>query len=271
MANTLGKIKNIIAKLCKVRRGKLLTKILGPLHKIDHCLIEIDITYKCNLKCYNCDRSCSQAPSDDSMTVTQIRKFIKESIEQNRKWKRIRILGGEPTLHPELLEILNVFVRYKNDFSPRTNIELVTNGFGEEVNNVLARVPKDIIVKNTYKLSQKQQFVSFNNAPIDFKEYRYLDYSNGCRHLESCGIGLTKYGYYPCAPGGGIDRVFGLDIGKKKLPSPNDSMKDQMLILCKFCGWALPSAKIVTEEKMSPVWIEAYKKYKCKKPELMPY
>lgn len=34
---------------------------------------EIDITYKCNLKCINCNRSCTQAPIDTEMPVAYSR------------------------------------------------------------------------------------------------------------------------------------------------------------------------------------------------------
>lgn len=29
--------------------------------------------------------------------------------------------------------------------------------------------------------------------------------------IGSCGMGVTPYGYYPCAVAGGIDRIFGFN------------------------------------------------------------
>jgi hypothetical protein len=44
-------------------------------------------------------------------------------------------------------------------------------------------------------------------------------------------------GYYHCSNAGGIDRVLGLDIGLKNLPSMESLWwKKQMSELCKYCG-----------------------------------
>jgi len=44
------------------------------------------------------------------MSVEQIQKFINESVDNNVKWERIRVMGGEPTLHPDIFEILNLLL-----------------------------------------------------------------------------------------------------------------------------------------------------------------
>ena len=124
--------------------------------------------------------------------------------------------------------------------------------------------------KNLTKKVGNKFFHPFNVAPKDCKLYKYADYSNGCYITSVCGIGLTPYGYYPCAIAGGIDRVFGFDIGRKKIPSDGDSMKDQMKIFCKLCGhfrYALP----VNKEVISPTWRKAYEEYKKRKPKLSLY
>jgi MoaA/NifB/PqqE/SkfB family radical SAM enzyme len=69
--------------------------------------IEIDITYECNLKCINCNRSSTQAPIKEGMTLEQIENFVRESVELNKKWKLINLLGGEPSIHKDFLEIVN--------------------------------------------------------------------------------------------------------------------------------------------------------------------
>jgi sulfatase maturation enzyme AslB (radical SAM superfamily) len=69
----------------KFRIKKWPTLILGSLFTTNHQLIEINITFDCNLKCLYCNRSCSQAPSEDYMSVEQIEKFIIASRKKNRK------------------------------------------------------------------------------------------------------------------------------------------------------------------------------------------
>jgi hypothetical protein len=245
----------------------------GRLFSVNHCRIEIDITYKCNLKCINCDRSCRQAPSHEAMSLEQIRKFIDESIRGRRKWERIRILGGEPTLHPEFLPITELLLLYRKNFSPDTVIQVATNGRGATVNNALSRVSKEIVIINTCKKSPVNKFSPINVAPKDCIMYKDVDYSNGCFIPSLCGIGLTRYGYYPCAAGGAIDRVFGFDIGKKNLPVVNQPMINELKILCGYCGHFKSNIKYerITKEMMSTSWKIAYRKYKKRKPALSLY
>lgn len=253
-----------------IRRQKPVTRLLGEKYSRSNKFIEIDITYNCNLKCFNCDRSCTQAPSNEQMSVEQIRKFIKESIESNVRWERIRVLGGEPALHPDLIEILNILLDYKKRNSSGTKIQLATNGFGKIVNTVLSNVPEEIEILNTSKESKVQPFYPFNIAPKDSTLWKYSDYSSGCWVTSGCGMGLTRYGYYPCAPAGGIDRVFGFDYGRKRLPSPDDSMRDLLKHFCKYCGH-FRNIRRTNKEIISPTWKKAYEKYKITKPNLSLY
>lgn len=219
-----------------LRIQKLSTMVLGGQYHTSHDLIEIDITYQCNLKCNNCNRSSAQAPDNVHIDLSQIVNFVEESLKRKRPWKRIRILGGEPTLHPEFKQIIDQLLKLKTH-SPETVIELVTNGYGRKVNAALEHIPKDIRVENSYKSSNIQpSFGPFNMAPQDSIWYKFADYSNGCDIASSCGMGLTPQGYYPCAVAGGIDRVLGLKRGRQSLPSSDDDMSDLMDIACRLCG-----------------------------------
>jgi hypothetical protein len=131
---------------------------------------------------------------------------------------------------------------------------LVTNGFGHAVKGALSKIPAGIEIENSFKDSPIQkQFRYFNVAPVDLIEYKNLDFSNGCSITSDCGIGLTKHGYYPCAIAGGIDRVFGFDIGKKRLPAKKDSMQEQLRTFCKYCGHFRRFNDASTgKEKMTP-------------------
>jgi|LGVF01.1.fsa_nt_gb hypothetical protein len=251
--------------------NKFASRFCNIHYKPNHYRIEIDITYACNLRCYNCNRSCTQAPTTEYMTVGQIEKFTKESRERGRKWEKIRIMGGEPTLHPHLFGILQALLNYKNDFSPQTRLILISNGFGPKVNRILSQIPKAIEIENTRKISMAQKFDSFNIAPIDLSKYEYADFSRGCFLTFFCGIGLNRYGYYPCAVGGGIDRVFGFGIGRKKIPASNDLMRDQLQVLCKYCGHFKWDNTKLNAEEMSSSWKRIYEKVKKEKSAMSPY
>ena len=257
-------------------------------------LIEIDITYNCNLRCYNCNRSCTQAPSNDSMTIEQVAKFIDESITKNIQWKRIRILGGEPTLHQKLVIILEMLNKYRIDMLPNSNIELVTNGFGRHVNERLSKIPDNVAIENSQKTSRvSTTLYPFNIAPIDLDQFKDMDFSGGCWIASECGIGLTPYGYYPCAIAGGIDRIFGFDQGRKAVPDPDDKMLSLLSMFCRYCGHFVENERPSNHEQpiypaqyshketgrqlgasneiMSSTWIEAYDCYRQNAPKLTRY
>lgn len=198
--------------------------------------VEIDITYKCNLKCVNCNRSCTQAPSDLEMPVTAIEDFIAQSVEQNISWERIRILGGEPTLHSRFFEIIDRLMEYRQVHNPAVRLVVCTHFHGSRTLRALEQLPSAIAIKSTLKTSRTNLFRPFNMAPVDTVLNRFSDYTCGCRIIEDCGLGLTPSGYYVCAVAGGIDRIFGYHLGRPTLPDPRDPFEDQMAAFCPLCG-----------------------------------
>ena len=262
-----------------IRASRPISWLIGKQFKPSLDDIEIDVTFSCNLGCYNCDRSCAQAPSDDYITINQIQKFLNETINLNKKWNRIRICGGEPFLHSNLNVILQLLRDYKNNFSPETKLEITTNGYGSEVVEKVQNVSPDFIINNTNKTGKFQKkFEPFNLAPKDEKSNLLTDYRNCCWIAKDCGIGLNKFGYYLCGVGGGIDRVTGFDIGLKKIPLERTSLYNQAKCLCELCGHfnfrvfrPLETREPVNGEPKSKSWIEFYRLYSEKKPNLSIY
>lgn len=201
--------------------------------------IEIILTYACNRKCLNCEAMVRQAPSNEAMTVEQIEKFIKQSIEKDVKWKNIRLLGGEPALHPDIEKIVQIMLEYKEQYSKDCNITVVSNGSGEFVNSVLDRLESkyDIEIQNSNKTTDVQVgFSPVNQAPIDMKEYKNMDFTKGCWIPTVCGIALDMNGFYPCSASAAIARVTGNDIGRKEVPISTDNMEDIFQSTCCLCG-----------------------------------
>ena len=114
-------------------------------------------------------------------------------------------------------------------------------------------------------------FPKGNVAPADEQVYKELNYLNGCHVTTFCGIGLTRYGYYQCEVAGSIDRVFGLDIGRKELPLSTDQMFDLFEVFCKYCGYFKHENARTDEEVLSPTWRQAYEVYQNKRPTLSLY
>jgi hypothetical protein len=255
------------------RVKKPATKIFGPQYRRSRSYIEIDITYACNLNCFNCNRSCEQAPTGEHMSVAQIERFVADSREAGYRWKRIRVLGGEPTVHKDFFKILDVLRAYRNQDCPETVIEVITNGHGDKVQRAIAKIPDDVVINNTSKETKLQpHFGSFNIAPKDTAEYKDADFRNGCWVIENCGMGLGPNGYYVCAVAGGIDRIHGWDVGRKKLPVVSDDMNDHLERFCSNCGHFKRRLEAPFDGPiMSDTWKTAYANYRAKRPLMSRY
>ena len=245
--------------------------------------ITLDITIACNLSCNQCNRSCAntQAPSQERMDLVQINRFVQQSIEQKKKWKLITVAGGEPTIHPQYLEIIETLRHYRDTHSNKTRIVVVTNGHGSHNESVLQKTPNDIIITNTNKIPKTLQgHVSFNTAPRDDSYFDNKDYSKGCIVVNVCGLGLTRHGYYACGPGAGIDRVlgFGLNILNLSEVTPERLMQ-QRKTLCSYCGhfknWGIykynDDQAFSDWGAMSKSWKTAYSNYRNDPPVLKTY
>jgi hypothetical protein len=226
--------------------------------------VQLEITVLCNLSCPNCDRSCGkqQAPSQKHMELIQIQRFVKKSLKLGWKWKRLDVIGGEPTLHPQLLEIFEELKKYK-DKNPSCMVRITTNGKGQKVKDVIKTIPKWVKIKNTDKennhISEDGGFTAFHDAPIDHG----IENTPVCDIPWRCGLGMTPDGFYPCGAGGGIDRVFNLGIGIKTLDKLNtENLIEQSKDLCKLCGHCPTKNKHNTNvQETSETWKKAFEKY----------
>jgi hypothetical protein len=255
---------------CRV--SSLVTRLLGPQYRRSRSRIEIDVTYRCNLQCMNCNRSLSQAPQDLDIPLADVIEFVQSSLRRGIRWRRIRVLGGEPTLHPHFADIIAVLRSYRSAGNP-CSIEVVTNGYGSVTERRLAELPGDIWIENSRKQPGLQPgFRPFGMAPCDDPAWSGSCFANGCQIMSTCGMGLTPLGYYPCAIAGGIDRVSGLDRGRKELPAPEDAMNDILEWSCRLCGrfkdgHHIPKEHVplLTEECISPTWMGLYKAFNSRR------
>lgn len=247
---------NLIKLIAIARVSKPATRILGPRYTTNQKRIEIILTFECDLKCVDCSIQCKQAPSTEQMNVDQIDRFIQESVAGQRRWAVVRLIGGEPTLHLNLREILELLAAYKRDYSPLTRIQLCTNGYRSCVREIVSGAPSGIEVDNSNKTSPFQKsHVCVNNAPSDHSIHRYSDFSNACSVCVSQGMGLSPYGYYYCNVAAAIDRVFGFDLGRKSLPPAGYSTLESASDLCRYCGFFPQRKKDGSEPgRVSPTW-----------------
>ena len=106
---------------------------------------EWHITYRCNLGCKACSR-CSwfKEPHAPDMTIEDAKRCMREADEIG--WRqmpgpgngaeppRVIIIGGEPTLHPDLME----FIKLAMDWTG-TYVQIFSNGYTQESRDILDR------------------------------------------------------------------------------------------------------------------------------------
>jgi hypothetical protein len=251
----------------------------GPPYRPSHKRIIIDITAACNFGCVDCNRSCGpgQAPAPEHMSVDQVERFIGESRRQNRRWRVIQLEGGEPTLHPQFPEIVRALLSYVRHDSPASVIQVNTAGYSEASRGLVRQLPPAVAVYSSEKTQKTQpEHLAFNAAPADLAGHSAADFSQGCCLPSMYGLGLTRHGYYPHPICGGIDRVFGMDIGRKTLPDAGDGLDEQFPRLCRYCGLFVHYNRALHPEKLIPgtmteSWSRAYTQYRTHPPFLRPY
>lgn len=195
-------------------------------HPTDTHSVEIDLTYRCNLGCGSCDRSCGRVPPGEDMSIEQVRGFIAESERRGYDWRRIRIMGGEPFMHPDIGRILTEFSGYASRH-PGCLVEVYTNGIG----GIPEGVPENIAVHNTRKDVRPNRFDPYNLAPADLNPgYR----PRGCWITTDCGVGLNVHGFYCCAAGAALDRLFGFGLASGWADDPG--IERGKATLCRYCG-----------------------------------
>lgn len=235
--------------------------------------LEIDITHMCTLRCHNCDRGISIAPGDikHNMELSQLKKFIIQSIANKYQWQQIRIMGGEPTLHPNFKEIVKLFNDYKEEHNKDLKLIISTNGYAKEtilkVEWVKENYP-NIEIENTSKKNNFQRdFNMIHIAPCDIHDNEYKYKYNGCWTTEACAIGLNYSGFYCCAVGGAIARIFNYDIGIKNIEDINVENFEKMFgLLCSKCGryHEIKVDNSNIETILSPTWKSAINSYNGK-------
>jgi len=238
--------------------------------------LELDVTYFCNLGCKQCNRALGLFPSNDMMTIEQVNKILHESALMEQPYTEIRVLGGEPTLHPHLFEIVKILDWYRHQVS-NCKTSLWTHGQGELIKQKLKKLPTWLQIRVTPKVPKLggENFEAFLAAPVDYKQLHTEDYRNGCGQIVAgkCGIGVSMYGIYVCPIAAAIDRIVGLDIGLKTLKEVSSTnFREQCNQLCRYCGHFLVDRGIeVSIETVSETWRELRKTFRTRIPQLTYY
>ena len=223
---------------------------------------EIDITYRCNLACKWCDRLCGtefRRPID--MTATQLERYVSIIAPHINRRSSIRILGGEPMLHPQIFKMLDILIQAIRPLI-EFPITIVTNGYGEKVNNVLTQIREcydtcdnsHLSTNTTLRPSSSKQFcivasktlrpeayveqyhTSVTRAAIDFMSRSEITkYAETCWVRRTCGYGITAHGIFICAGAApSICGLFKLNPGLDHFPTTKEE-DEQAERICEYC------------------------------------
>lgn len=90
-------------------------------HEQHTCIALLEITGSCNLSCPMC--FAASGPGGKHLTLAECQRAIDRLVEVEGRAEILQLSGGEPTIHPEFLQILDYACRQPIDF-----VMINTNG-----------------------------------------------------------------------------------------------------------------------------------------------
>ncbi len=200
-------------------------------------LAEWHLTYRCDLECIGCNRACFLPPATPDMTLDDAREFVRQA--QELRWAPdVALLGGEPTIHPDLFRFLEI----ARQLSGR--VIVVSNGFSRHAQDCLRRAQTlgAEVDRRSHKPhgSIRHLITDVLTAPADFG----MEGRAPCSWHSSaggCGISVDAGGYTACPIGGAIDGILGLGLRTRRLADlwVPEKVASQTAALCRFCGKGL--------------------------------
>jgi hypothetical protein len=190
---------------------------------------------------------------------THVIQFISESLQLGKQWRKIGLLGGEPTLNPHLNGILSL-LGYYQQLHLETNIWMMTNGTNKQVvNRIIKKFPWLTVLTNTDHSYHHAFYVSPTDEGL-------LGSNTRCEALH-CGVGLGPYGFTPCVLGTTMHRIFGYETIKSLKDITYNRCMSMFPEYCQHCGWYLVDSDCREEGRiwsydrgyMSESWNEMYK------------
>lgn len=207
---------------------------------------ELHITYRCNLQCVNCNRASNlRSEHTPDMTVEQVQEFFRQAHELNYN-PDIIIIGGEPTLHPDFLEI----VRLAREFKGNGLVQVWTNGRDRSLVQHIREAYNASVPEETFKEKSRTDFPwdDYFISPEDFGIKRQKCWQHGS---EICGISVDSGGYMPCAVGGMIDGILKLGLRTQRLADLFDNDRNAAITadMCRHCGACY--SKVATGDELT--------------------
>ena len=219
--------------------------------------IEIDITRRCNLYCNGCDRLCNFNGKNDSekefffnsdsdMTILEVKEILKQL--SNFKIDKLSIIGGEPTLNKDVVEICKLV-----DNADFINIKLLaTNHTNEDIVDSIRKTCKNIEIRydqgvEINKIAKIKNDSHYNILLSPYEEGMELS-SVPCGFFYGCGINVHKYDgkikWFWCSAGTSIAKLLlEENLLKNSIFELLSSYGKMIEIMPKICSNCMYSAK----------------------------
>lgn len=228
--------------------------------------LEISIVEYCNLNCRGCSHFSPLANKNDLVRLEEFKRDLVRIAELLPHIYKIRLLGGEPLLHPNLNEIIE-FTRQKYPYS---EIHIVTNGLlllkrksdlekwsDNKVYIDVSLYPPTMGIKNTieellaeysieYRFTEpitefrrRMDLSGTNNAEEAYRncmigkncKYLYRGKLSGCPAPNVVKLFDRAYGYHLSCDTDMID-IYTTDLTTEELID----RLNEPLEVCKYCG-----------------------------------
>jgi radical SAM protein with 4Fe4S-binding SPASM domain len=207
--------------------------------------LHIELTAKCNLHCFYCYRkSHINLIEDDRLSIKDLKNIILSLSE--RGLKIAELTGGEPLLHPNFMEILDVCYKNLSLISILTNGVLIDDVFLEKIlpykNKVLFSISLDSHLSkehdrrccvdgsfektvNGIKLLAQNGFIVRTAMVVDKNNWTQIEDTI----LFSKSIGATTFSYSPIMPSGRGERdnIFLEGITFEEAKKQEDYLRDK--------------------------------------------
>lgn len=256
--------------------------------------LELHLEARCNLSCSACSRASFLAKHPmERLTLADVTEVFRQVDELRPRWTpRVIIIGGEPTLHPQFLEICKMSVEWSRCHRPDNFVQVFSNGTTERTRALLERarlehncsIPKDewktesITGENAGSIKWRMDtYVSPTDAGLTFEDHGVCYQASS----QICGVGVYHEGYTLCPPAGPLSALLGLPEGlvmTKRIADLFDPVWAERAtrIACEACGYAMDQrgkteairegfARYVAEQPlgqagtpMSPTWVRAF-------------
>ena len=180
---------------------------------------EVQLVEHCNLNCKSCSHFCPVA-KEEFLDINEYKRDCERLSKLfNKEASFIRLMGGEPLLHPKIVDFLNIT---RANF-PNALIDLDTNGtlilkmkddfwkamHKNNINLTVTKYPIELDLKKiqekcdkekvTFRFFSEQSVKYFNHLPLDLEGRQPIEYNfMKCYLANSCHT--LKHGrLYTCS------------------------------------------------------------------------